>query len=192
MHLHRLFFLALFFICCEGFSQKSTDSLCSYQSPYETKAKAIVVTIFVPCTWEQRVSARESIVQSFVFKKDQFNLNASLSIMKLPGKVSPEDLDDMFSDKSLRKMAPSAFTDVSTSKLVIDGRKSGEIIGSYSSERNGQKVYTTMAMYFIYIGNIQVVTSFGTSGMDEKLVKEEFYTHKEFLQDLVQKIEIRD
>lgn len=117
------------------------------------KAKGVDFQIRYPASWRPAEGERPNIVQKFVSENGRGLESIMLVVKDIPlpegYKPTKRELDEFFSDKELRGLAPTGARVISSRSIVLDGQKAGLVI----FDQTGQRMETTFT-----IRNLSFVT----------------------------------
>lgn len=103
------------------------------------KAKGVDFQIRYPISWRPGEGERPNIIHKFVSENGRGLEMILLMVKDLPlppgYKVTRKELDEFFTDKELRGMAPRGTTVISAKPIMLDGHKGGMFIFDQTMQR---------------------------------------------------------
>lgn len=143
------------------FKERPADEVASgYSRVFRTKghpkAKGVDFQIRYPASWKPAEGERPNIIQKFVSENGRGLESILLAVKDIPlpagYKPTKRELDEFFSDKELRGLAPAGARVISAKPIMLDGQKGGMVI----FDQTGQRLETTFTMR-----NLSFVTARG-------------------------------
>jgi hypothetical protein len=117
-----------------------------YRTKGHPKAKGVDFQIRYPASWRPAEGERPNIIQKFVSENGRGLESILLAVKDIPlpegYKPTKTELDEFFSDRELRGLAPTGARVISVRPIVLDGQKGGMVI----FDQTGQRLETTFTM----------------------------------------------
>jgi hypothetical protein len=118
----------------------------SYRTKDHAKAKGIDFQIQYPVSWHAKEGQRPNVIQILTSENGR-GLDSIVLIVKdipLPQaySITEKELDDLFSERSLKETLPEGASFISAKPVILDGRKSGMLV----FEQMQQRVDSTVKM----------------------------------------------
>jgi hypothetical protein len=138
----------------------------TYRTKGHPKAKGIDFQIQYPKSWRAKEGKRPNVIQLIISENGRGLDGIVLMVRDLPlppgYSMTEQDLNDLFSQRSLKEMVPNGASLVTAKTVVLDNHKGGMIVFDQTHQRIDVKVSVRSVQFITVYGNKMIFVQFMT------------------------------